>query len=416
MAITTTEFDAALKEYYSPRTIENLCYESNPFFAMVKKDENFYGDVKPVPVIYGMPQGIGADFTKAQAQAAVTTGLYGKFNLTRASLHGVVDIGNEVLEASENDKGAFIKARTSEIDLVMQGVTRRLSVAMYRKGWGSIGRAHAGGATTTLTLGDGTDLHPSSITNFEKGQKLVFSSSEDGATLNSATPLTVTAVNRAAGTLTVSANLSTVSVAAGDYIFIEGDRQDSATPERQVIAGIEDWLPYGGPSATAFFGLVRTTDATRLGGQWLDGSTMAIDQAIYKGAVRCAREGGKPDVCFTNFENYGNLISLLGSNRQYVETKIADVGFEGVKINGPAGPIKVIPDQNCPGDRAFVLTMKTWEYSSLKKAIRFNATDGNEILRSGTSDAVQARVVSRGQLSCEAPGWNCNVKLAHSAA
>lgn len=418
MPLDLTSFDAALKEHYTDRAIENLTYDNNPFFAMVKKFEKFDGDVLPIPVIYGTPQGRSHTFTQAQTAAAATTGKYGKFAVTRVSDHEVVLIDNETIEASSSKDGAFFEAQVTEIDNGMMALTRNVAIEMFRSGFSPKGRVYTSSfATTTLTLGTSTDgQDKSSATNFEIGMQIVFSDTEGGSVLrDSADFLTITGVDVAAGTLTVDANLSNISgIAQNDYIFVRGDRQNAASPSRLGISGLEDWIPQTTPTSTTFFGLNRAPHPTRLGGQRFDGSAVPIDEAIYKGATLAAREGGRPDVCFLNYENYGSLINLLGSKVQYVDVKVADIGFEGVRVVGPAGPIKVIPDQNCPGDRAYVLQLNTWQLATLYKAIRFNNTDGMKLLRQSAADAVEARMVFRGNLTCNAPGWNCNVKLAMS--
>lgn len=89
-----------------------------------------------------------------------------------------------------------------------------------------------------------------------------------------------------------------------------------------------------------------------------------------------------------------------------------EIGFRGILINGPRGPIKVIPDQNCPFGTAFMLQMDVWKLYSLGKAPKILDTDGLKMLRDSAADSVEVRVGYYAQLGCRAPGWNANVKLA----
>jgi len=101
------------------------------------------------------------------------------------------------------------------------------------------------------------------------------------------------------------------------------------------------------------------------------------------------------------------------SKVQYVDLKVkADIGFRGMVISGPRGLINVIPDQNCPAGRAFMLQMDVWKLYSLGKAPRILDTDGLKMLREAAADGVQVRVGYYAQLGCRAPGWNVNIKLA----
>jgi hypothetical protein len=49
------------------RPFENLVYKNNPFMAMIKKNTDFGGKYKPVPIQVGVSQGRSAVFATAQA-------------------------------------------------------------------------------------------------------------------------------------------------------------------------------------------------------------------------------------------------------------------------------------------------------------------------------------------------------------
>jgi hypothetical protein len=80
-------------------------------------------------------------------------------------------------------------------------------------------------------------------------------------------------------------------------------------------------------------------------------------------------------------------------------------------VNGPRGPIKVIPDQNCPSDRVFGVQMNTWKLGSVGKAVRVINTDGLTMLRVTDADSVQVRYGFYGNLACKAPGFSIVVKV-----
>lgn len=412
MALDLTSFDSALKEHYTNEAVENMVYKDNPFLALVKKYEKFGGKQAPVPLLYGNPQGRSATFTQAQARGAVTSSKLEDFVIKRVKDYSIATIDNETLEASKGDANAFMEAATTEVDGAIHSLTRSLAIALYRDGFGSIGTvANSGFATTVLTL-----AHPGDVTNFEVGQQIVFSESAGGHVLrDSGDFLEVVGVNRSAGTLTTNANLSGVSgIATGDHIFVRGDREDSATPARLKVSGLDAWLPLVDPTSALFFGVDRTKDVTRLGGVRHDGSAQPIEEALIDLASKVAREGGRPDHCFLSFEKYAELEKSLGSKVQYVDLKLenAYVAFRGVIINGPRGSIKCIPDANCPSDRAYMLQLSTWQLMSLGKAVRVIDTDGLSMLRQATADGVEVRYGSYLNLACRAPGFNGVVKLS----
>ena len=90
----------------------------------------------------------------------------------------------------------------------------------------------------------------------------------------------------------------------------------------------------------------------------------------------------------------------------------AEVGFRGIVINGPKGPIKVIPDANCPNNVAWMLDLKTWKLYSLGKAVKVINSDGLSMLRQASADGVEVRYGFYGNLGCKGPGHNARVKLS----
>jgi hypothetical protein len=235
----------------------------------------------------------------------------------------------------------------------------------------------------------------------------VFSTADGGGSVKAGS-VTVNGIDRDSGVITVdalTAIAATVGAATNDYVFQQGDYDAR-------LSGLRAWVPDSAPASTAFFGVDRTADVTRLGGIRFDGSAMPIEEALIGAASRVAREGGKPGHCFMNYSKFADLEKALGSKVQYVDVKAnAEIGFRGIQINGPRGPIKVIPDQNCPSKRAFMLQMDVWKLYTLGKAPRILDADGMKMLREAASDSVEIRVGWYGQMGCRAPGHNVNIKL-----
>ena len=396
MALDMSSFNAALKQLYSDQVVQNLVYSDNPFLAMVKKDEQFYGANFPQPLIYANPTGRSASF--ANAQANVTSSKLKSFILTRVQDYAVATISNEVLLASQSDKGAFIQAAKTEIDGALNAVSRSLASGLYRSGTGSLASASAiSSAVITLT-------NPDDVVGFEVGM-ICQMAATDGGTPRTGT-IQLVGVDRNAGTITASAAVTSgISAAvAGDFILVQGD-------SNAKVSGLAAWLPFGGVTSTPFFGVDRTADSIRLGGVWQDGSAKPTEEALIDGVVRIAREGGKPDMAFMSYGDFGKLEKALGAKIQYVDLKQGDVGFRGIMLSSPTGMIKVIPDLNCPTGYCYILQMNTWCLRSLGKAPGLFDTDGQNMLRSSGADSVDVRITAYVQLACNAPGFNGVIKL-----
>ena len=403
-SLDLTSFASALKQHYTDERVQNMVYRDNPLLALMPKYEQFGGKNLPIPIIFGNPQGRSATFSTAQANK--TASQITDFVLTRARDYALASIDNETLEASKGNANAFIEAATTEIDGAINSITRSMAIAMYRSGSGSIGQADAAATGTSLQLKEAAD-----VTNFEVGMELKFSTADGGGAEKSGS-VTVTAVNRDSGELTVDA-LSAIDggtgVAADDFVFVEGDYDAK-------IKGLQAWLPNAAPTAgDNFFSVDRSADATRLGGIRYDGSAQPIEEALIGAIHRVSREGGRPTHVFMSYEKWDELTKSLGAKVQYIEEAVkvgnAFLNFRGVMVHGPKGPVKVMPDQNCPNGRAFLLQIDMWKCYSLGKAPRILDTDGLKMLRESSADAVEIRVGYYAQLGCRAPGYNANIRL-----
>lgn len=347
-----------------------------------------------------IPQGVSSTF--ANAQANKTSSLLKAFLITRNKEYAIASIDNETIEASRNNSGAFIEAASFEIDGAIEAAGRSIAIALFGTGSGSLAVSNTTSTGTSIAL-----VQPEDVTNFEVGMELQFSTADGGGSVKSG-KVQVSAVNRDSGVLTVSA-LSAIAggagIVAGDFIFRDGDYDSK-------LKGVRAWLPDSSPSATPFFNVDRSVDPTRLAGIRYDGSALPIEEALIAAASRVAREGGKPDYCFMNYSKFADLEKALGSKVQYIDLKAnAEIGFRGILINGPRGPIKVVADQNCKADRAFMFSMEYWKLMSLGAAPRILDIDGLKMLRESSADAVEVRVGAYLQLTCRAPGFNSNIYL-----
>lgn len=386
-----------------------MVYKDNPLLGLIPKYEDFGGRNLPIVTIWGNPQGRSAQFTRAQARGAVTNSQLDDFLLTRVKDYSIATIDNETLEASKGNANAFMEAATVEIDGAINSLTRSIAVKMYRSGYGEVGRIQAASSVTgpTLTLAQTED-----ITNFEVGMELEVAATIDGASKafgTSGNGLLITAVNRDTGVLTFAFNVNDATngiptIAAGDFIFVRGDHNAAVLT---AIAGLGAWVPATAPGSTPFFSVDRSKDVTRLGGLRFNASSLPIEEALIRGAARTGREGGKIDHYFMSYEKFESLEKALGSKVQYVDSFAnAEIAFRGILVNGPRGQIKCIPDQNCPNDKIYGLSLEMWKLYSLGKAVRVIDTDGLQMLRQASADGVEVRYGFYGNVGCRAPGHN----------
>lgn len=398
--------EAALKELYDDQKIQNLVYKNNPFLAMIPKFTEFGGKYMPLPLVFNTSQGRSATFAKAQDNQTAAEVVW--FALKRVADYSIARIDNQTMLASKTDKMAFINGAQLVIDNAIRALTNSVAAALFRSGTGTMGRIATGGITSgVITLSN-----PGDVVNFERNQVLQANATDGGATPRAALGYVI-AVDRTAGTVTVSATGysgaagSPAAWAAGDYLLTEGDLNAK-------IKGLAGWLPQTAPTTgDNWFGVDRSEDTVRLAGVRYNGSAQNIEEALVDGSLLVAREGGNPDVCIMSYGSYSALEKSLGAKAQYITMQgPAEIMFPGILINGANGQIKVFPDRSCTAKTAYLLQMDTWKLYSLGDAPHIaRYADGLEMLRVSNADAAEVRVVSYAQLGCNAPGWNGVIQL-----
>lgn len=395
--LDTTSASAILKEYYSNQRVQQLTYKDAPFYALLSKKKDFYGDSYPLPMRVTNPQGAANTFSNAQSQK--TASVYKKFSLTRVSYYSLASISTEAILASETNPGAFLQLATAEIDGAIETAKRRLGWQLYGSGNGALGSVASVSSADpeVITLENVED-----IVKFEVGQTLQARLGASTRVFATATASAViTGIDRDAGTITLGAvdnsgNTDTIQV--GDTLNVVGDYNTCLT-------GLAGWVPSSAPSSSSFFGVDRTVDSTRLGGVRVTSTGKPIDEALVDAARRVGREGiGRPDYVFCGFSRYASLEKILGARVRYNDVEVAGVGFRGIELSGPQGKMTVLADRDCPEDLMYMLDMSAWGYYSLKEPVMLLDQDGNKMLRESNADACEVRVGGFGQAACAAPG------------
>lgn len=408
MTLDSTAYDAVLKDYYTRDKIEEQSFFDNPFYAMVPK-KMAGGRRYPQPVEYGRPTNANATFTTAMTNA--TNSKYEDFLLTRVKQYQRVLVDHEMLLATEKADEAFQPA-FDEFDKGFRGLGEKMARRLYRTSTGSIGQmANSSVATTVITLADKADAF-----NFEVDTVLQFSDTDGSALLDSGETLTVTAVDPEEGTVTVNANLNNISgIGTNDFIYIAGDHNLG-------LSGLEDWLPAGSTRGTklaaSFFGVTRSANPQRLGGVYMDGTTLGgIDEILIKLVAKQAKYGGRPSHVFMNPETFSDL-QLLANGKtfisQSIETKVPGengdyvIGFPGLKVNIGGFNVRVYGDVNCPSNRIYSLQMNTWKLWHTGPLPNFQGEKftGRILKPAETEDSMEARIAAYCQLGCSAPGKN----------
>lgn len=411
MGLDLTKFNYALKNYYDSKKMFDVVSKDHPWLSMLMNRVTLSGGkAHSFPLVYGRGKS-SASFTDAQSNSEGQVGK--EFLLTHNNDYSVIRIDGEVLELSSNDDMAFFKARTAEFDAQLKVLADSLSHALFRSGSGSIGRVKSTQTdVTTIELATISD-----IKNFEVGMAIVADSTDGTGTVGT-TVSYVKSVNRVAGTFTVAAtrggaaiSAATADLAANQYIFPQGSFGSK-------LKGMQAWIPASVSGGESFFGVDRSVDKERLAGWYIDKTGSDPEDAIVDAAQQLADfSNAKPDMAIVSFSTFNTISKNSQGKVQYIEVKPgadASIYFQGIVINGPKGPIKVIGDADCPSNEIYVIQSDTWELVSFgsKDPIHMAHYGAPETLLQSAGDGIEGRFVYRCQLACKAPGLNSRVKIS----
>lgn len=398
MTASTINMAAILKTIFPSGLPKDATYKDNPLLALMPKATDFYGEDAKAPLKYAPNAGRSSTFATAQTNSTNVKNV--AFRYSRVSDYAVARITNELILASKNNAGAFVSALKQEIDSAQLNVSNSAAQAVYGNGSGVIGQL-ASSTTLASTLIQLRNIED--VVFFEVDYRIKLSAAAGGGSVRSGV-LTVVAVDRELGTITVDANISTAIPAAtvNDYISIEGDYD-------KKMKGLAAWVPAVAPTTgDSFFGVDRSVDVTRLAGFRGDLSSLPIEEALIQGGMKIGRDGGKVDHVFMSFQKYADLTKSLGSKVQFVDilAKDANINFQGVKVNLGKSIATVIPDRNCPDNKMFMLQLDSWKVHSLEGMPMILDMDGLKMLRVSNDDAAEIRVGYYAQIACCWPGAN----------
>ena len=420
--LDTTALSPVLKQKYTQKRFNLLCFPDNPLYALMPKITDFGGKNKVVTVRNAVPQGRGPSI--AIAQAAKTASIYNGFVVTRKFDYATATITGEAIKAAKGDENTLIEGLTKEIDGAVHVCMRNLAICMFRNGGGQRGQIStttsftfpgAGGATINVGVAQTVVLltNVSDAQNFEPGMQVVTSADDGtggaGVRGGGATFITITNVDRDNGLLTGNAAWNTAGAVASDFIFQGAPGVGS--DYNAMVQGLAAWVPLQPPASTDnFFGVNRSQDS-RLFGLRQVGSGAPMEETTIDLATKICLNGGKPSHLFMHPIDWAQLVKALSTKALYPRERLEpndepDIGFEAISLMGPKGPIKIVADLNCPKGFGYMLQLDTWHLESLDEAPMILDQDGLTILRNPNADAFDVRVGYYANVTCEAPIWN----------
>lgn len=411
MAALFADATNVLKRLYDTDVPQNLATRERVLLSKLSKKDDFAGDDMSIPIRVQNPQAAGPN--PAVAYSAAFTGgtmanAYKRFLLTKYDCFNSVKLDRKAIMAARGKgKGAFVDLLQDATDGMLDELGALASRWVYGNGTAQIG-SRGSISTETVTLAIAGDAK-----NFFAGQQLVVYNGSGASfrTITSASGnggiyVTVASVDEENGKFVL-----TTGDAAAIGSFTDGDFFAPAGVTSSFLAfpGLASWLPLTTPSATAFFGMDRSVDPTRLAGVRLDNSTGSIEDNIMTVAERIKNVGKKhPGDVFLNPTNFTTLEKSVDGKHIYGEgTKTADVGFEKIRIMTSGGAVTVHADPDCPTNRGYVLDLASWDFHHMGGFPHLVDDGGGQLMCpiDGTN-SVLIKGAFYGAIACNAPGRN----------
>lgn len=397
---------------------EEIGITETPAIGMMRKTSDFYGESKAFTSRFSKTPGKSRTFATARLRAGPSQ--YARWIVTRGNDFVHVQIGVSPYEALGNNKGAQVAYVEDECKSAYDACMQRLERNVFRNAGGAITQVASGGATDTITVSE-----PSALISVDLNDYLE-SSTDDGtggAGVDAGGAKQVNSINRIAGTLytdTTAAWNTGGGFADNSYIFLQGDYG-------LALGGVPTFVRPTTPVAgTTVYGLDISVDERLNGIRYVASSGSpdgSITRAFRNAATRCHHHGGTPDKIFMNTLDFGEYVNDLGNAAQYVTVpgqglagKKLDVGYAGVRIMMPYGPVTVHPNRYVQRYNAWGLDYKDVSFEGLKETPRWMDIDGGgKWFRMASDDlhAVEGYLYYEGQFVVRNPGNHFHCDLSN---
>jgi hypothetical protein len=404
---TLTTADAVLKQHYAPGPLLNLAAQQNPTFGLITKKnkrttQSGGGRSWTQPIRISYPGGGSSDFGTAIAATNNASG-FGVFTVTRKSHYRLAKMQTELLEATESGAEDAFEDMIDELDKAIEAEANYLNFRLFRTSGGSFAKVtNSNLALTVATLDD-----PAGCWAVVKNDVVNLSATDGTGSLKSGS-LTVASVQRSAGTITFTANISTgvSSAATNDFMFMAGDYG-------AALSGFADWIPDAAPGATAFYGQDRSSEPEMLGGLRVDASATSqpTSETLIDMMGQAETFGANLDIMVMHPLATAGMAKQLDGKWVIVKAQgydgDADISYKGWNVSLGGQDVTIVTDRVCPQKHVYGLQTDTMTMFSAGTAPMFIQKKSGSILKvSENSDAIEARVGEYINLSCKGPGWN----------
>lgn len=388
MTMTLSAGQYVLKRRYDGGAFPKTQIAKFPTFDDMPKDENWDGDDFATAFQLEDPQGVGADFAKAQG--SIYSGTYRRFLPQRIEYFGLARIRGHALRAAAKSSGALLNLYENEFKGAERTMLKMLEIYCYGNGSGSLGAATFSSTTATMST-------TSQIVNLDLGGRY---GAQDAATITATVRSganRVTAIDHGAGTATGESAWTTAitSLTNSDHLVRYGDSPVASTAV--IPIGLTSWN-VGGTSPGTLWSYNRNEAPLRTAGQAYNATGVTMNDAVNEMEGLVAGQGydmGRALRChprdLADWKKSQDGKMLYSRNNGGSTGATAVVGVSDIAYDGIAGPVSVKTSPFAPRNQAFIGPWQNFRCATLGPGPQVAKDDGQEVLRVANDDAIEIR-------------------------
>lgn len=393
MSLTFTTANDVLKEDYQEPLREQL---NNFFFITSQVEKNttdFEGKRAYHALHVSRSSGVGA---RAEGGTLPTAGNQGytdavipvRFN------YGKIKLTRPVIKAMASSRGSFIRALRSEMDGLRNDVKRDVNRQLWGTSDGVIAATDTTSSSTTINIAGMTAVQARQL--YADGGMVIDIGTVANPT-SKASARTVTAVDAAAGTITISG--AAVATTPGERIFRTGS--GGATSGSGLVGDGQNELT-GLQTIVSDTGSLHTVDPStypvwKSGVFDNSGTLRNISEPLVNEAIMDTEidSGKQVDALVGGPGVMRSMARLMEAMRRNMDTVELKAGFSGIQWSTPmegqqgVGKRAVVWDRDCPANRLYGLcfedlveyVLDDWSWVD---------DDGAVLSRTGTTDEFEA--------------------------
>lgn len=368
---------------YSDKQVTEIAMREHPLFYRIMKEQEFDGSGFAYPLTTGNPQGIAAGFPKAQANADTLKG--SQLTAQPFTKYGDLVLDGPSMMRARGNKGSFYNLITRSQDGILDELGAAIAYDLYRDGTGLRGQIAAGGITgNVITLTNKRDVE-----HFKRGMTIAAATAANGTGPRAGNAKIVAlARNTAAGTgtITVDAIGGITAIAAGDFLFRDGDIPSLC------MEGMDLCTPLTPPApGDAFRTIDRSVDVEALAGSRINDTSRYPEELLGDLAIEVGIIGKKQDEAYVFPTVFQAMAKRLGAKVEFVPGRTPDVGFAAITIIAGDTQLKVFSDPDARYDLIRTGRADSHCIKHIDDLVHIIRDDTLRGARSATTDGLEVR-------------------------